>query len=144
MDLDKIITHIEKLSSVEWAKLFALIPIIESTEEFIISGGFAEADPNNREFVITPIVEAKVVLDFERIMYDLGLVVPFNWSNWEKGRKLLRSRDFENQDTLTLLKLLTAIIRNNRFCDGLLAENFENSVIESVLKELQKNVTPTI
>jgi len=39
-----------------------------------------------------------------------------------------------------LLKILTAFIRNNRFCDGALAARFEDGTIEKILKELKKNI----
>ncbi len=139
-EIEDISVHIEKLSKNDWGKLFALIPKIESTENFIKNGGFIEDKENPESFKITPIIETKVVLDFESIMYELELVIPFNWSKWDKGRDIVSNGKYCNLETITLLKILTAFIRNNRFCDGALATRFEDRTIEKILKELKKNI----
>ncbi len=140
MELDNIFVQIEKQSKDDWDKLFSLIPEIESSDRFIESGGIIEDKNDPDSFMITPVIETKVVLDFEKIMYDLNLVIPFNWSKWEQGRKIASKGIFINLSTVTLLKLLTAFIRNNRFCDGALASRFEDGTIEIILKELKKNI----
>lgn len=140
MEIENISAHIKKLSKEDWGKLFALIPQIESTDDFIINGGILEDENDDDSFKIVPVIEAKVVLDFEEVMYDLDLVIPFNWSKWEEGRKIVNSGDYINLDTVALLKVLTAFIRNNRFCDGALASRFEDGTIEKILRELKKNI----
>jgi len=140
METESISTHIEKLSMNDWEKLFALIPIIESTKEFVIEGGVTEDENDPESFTIAPITEVKVVFDFERIMYKLGLIIPFDWIEWDEGREIVEKGNFSNLDTITLLKTLTAFIRNNRFCDGALAERFEDGTVEKVLREVKKNV----
>ncbi len=140
METESISTHIEKLSKNDWEKLFALIPIIESTKDFVIEGGLIEDDNDPDSFTITPIKEAKVVFDFERIMYDLDLVIDFNWPAWDEGRAIVEKGKYSNLDTITLLKILTAFIRNNRFCDGALAERFEDRTIEKILRRIEDNI----
>lgn len=139
-DLENISVHLKKLSKKDWEKLFALIPIIESTEHFIEGGGLVESKKDPESFTITSIIESKVVYDFEHIMYEFDLVIPFNWSKWDRGREIVKKGNYVNLDTLTLLKILTAFIRNNRFCDGALAARFEDRTIEKILKELKKNI----
>ena len=140
MEIENISVHIKNLSKEEWSRLFALIPIIESAENFIESGGFIEDKEYPSSLMITPIIESKVVLDFESIMYELELVIPFNWSKWDKGRYIVNKGKYCNLNTITLLKILTAFIRNNRFCDGALSAKFEDRTIEKILKELKKNI----
>jgi hypothetical protein len=136
--LEDIATHLDSLSNDDWNKLFYLIPIIESTEEFITGGG-AEMDDNDPETIrITPVLSANIVHDFEKVMYDLDLVIDFDWGSWDEGREIATNKNFKNQDAITLLKLLTAFIRNNRFCDGALAGRFKDKSIESILKVLRK------
>jgi hypothetical protein len=139
-DIKSVKNHLKGLKRNDWDKLFALIPLIESCEKFVISGGFVEDIQNPDSFIITPIIETEVVLDFEKIMYELELVIPFGWSNWTIGREIVSKGVFENLDTITLLKILTAIIRNNRFCDGALADRFEDKTIEKILKQLKRNI----
>jgi len=140
MKLDKIEDHIVRFPSDKWNKLFALIPIIESTKEFIIRGGIEEDEDDSDIFNITPVIEAKVVLDFERIMYELNLVIDYDWPDWREGHEFAGKRAYKNLDAITLLKLLTAFIRNNRFCDGALADRFQDGSILSILKVLKNNI----
>lgn len=142
MNLDNIENHFKKLSNDEWEKLFALIPIIESTKEFIIRGGIEVDEDDSETFNITPIIEVAVVLDFERIMYELDLVIDFDWPDWREGHVIASKRAYEDLDAITLLKLLTAFIRNNRFCDGALADRFQDGSVGTILKELKKKINP--
>ena len=47
--------------------------------------------------------------------------------------------DFNPLDTLTLCKLLTTIVRADRFTDGLLISFFEKSTILNILTALKQN-----
>ena len=136
--LNDMAFHIETLSKNDWDKLFSLIPEIQSTEKFVVGGGLIEDKDDPFSFSITPVHVAKIVCDFEKIMNDLGLVIDFNWGSWDEGRILADNESFENLDSITLLKLLTAFIRNNRFCDGALASRFENKSIVKILVQLKK------
>jgi hypothetical protein len=137
IDISKVI---DELSLKDWERLFKLIPEMEKTKDFIKGGGIID-DPNDPEgFMITPIVEADIVQVFEKTLYDLSLIIDFNWPGWDEGRTIADDQDFENKDTVTLLKLFTAFVRNNRFCDGVLAQKFEDRTIEKILKQIKKNI----
>lgn len=140
LDIKNISSHLNKLSNRDWEKLFSLIPQIEETKKFIEGGGLIEDvnDPNS--FIITPIIEIKIVHDFQKVLAKLGLIINFDWGGWDEGRIIAKKMNFENLDTVTLLKLLTAFVRNNRFCDGALAARFEDRTIEKILKEIKKNI----
>jgi hypothetical protein len=139
-NLENISSTIKKLSKNDWEKLFALIPKIEKTKCFIKSGGIVK-DPNDPDsFIITPIVEKKIVWELESVLNDLNLLIAFDWAKWDEGREIASKQKFENQDTITLLKLISAFIRNNRFCDGALAGKFEDKSIEKILKQIKKNI----
>jgi hypothetical protein len=73
-------------------------------------------------------------------MQELDLIIHFDWPFWDEGREIVKKGNYSNLDTETLLKILTAFIRNNHFCEGALAERFEDRTIEIILKELKKNV----
>lgn len=138
--LSDISEVIRNLKLKDWNKVFKLIPEIEKTDDFIENGGIVN-DPNDPEgFMITPIVEKKIVWDLENTLDELNLLIDFDWPGWEEGRKIASNQDFENKDTVTLLKLISAFIRNNRFCEGALAEKFEDKSIEKILKQIKKNI----
>jgi hypothetical protein len=87
-------------------------------------------------------VQNQLVEDFLRFMYDKGLVLDFDWSGWNKGREWYKSTDenkYENLDSLTILKLLTTIIRNDRFSDGALVQAFEQGTFPKLIDKLAKH-----
>jgi hypothetical protein len=139
-NLENISSHINKLSEDDWERLFALIPEIEKTKTFIKSGGIIEDSNDPDSFIITPVIEKEIVWDLESVLNDLNLLIAFNWAKWNEGREIATKQKFENQDTITLLKLISAFIRNNRFCDGALAEKFEDRSIEKILTQIKKNI----
>lgn len=141
MDLTEIEIHIKKLTKKEWKKLFDLIPEIEATKEFSTGGDVTEDENNPESYVITPEFDAPIVERFRDILEELDLIFGFNWSGWDEGQRIFRKREFENLDTLTLLKLINAIIRSDHFSFGsALASRFQDGTIGTILKEIKKNV----
>ena len=138
-NLENIASTIDNLSKKDWKKLFDLIPRIEQTKHFTLEKGL-EKDPVSGDIIIKPISEKKIVRELVYILDELNLLIDFNWVDWKEGREIDVGKDFENQDTITLLKLISAYIRNDRYCDGLLASKFENRSIEKILKQIKKNI----
>jgi len=134
--LEEINSVIGKLTIKDWKKLFELIPKIKKTKDFVKSGGIVEDSNNPEGFMITPIIEKKIVWNLEKTLDELNLLIAFDWPKWDEGRKIASTQQYENIDTVTLLKLISAFIRNNRFCDGALAERFEDRSIEKILKQM--------
>lgn len=85
--------------------------------------------------------------DAMRFLYDHHLIIPFNWSEWDDGRELFRSTQedrFTTLDRQTVLKLLTAVARNDRFNEGAWAGLFEDGSGQALFKRLLEieNDTP--
>lgn len=63
-----------------------------------------------------------------RFLYDHDLIIPFVWSEWDEGRAIFRDPApdrFDHLDRVTVLKLLTAVARNDRFNAGAWTDLFE-------------------
>ena len=140
MELKNLEQHLKTIPKDDWAKLFDLFPIIEKTEAFSTGGDLVEDENDPDNCFITPINEAKIVFDFIKIMEELDLIFGFDWSSWDYGSNIVEKGEYSNLDSVTLLKILNAFIRNNRFCEGALAGRFEDKSIETILKELKKNI----
>jgi hypothetical protein len=84
---------------------------------------FAEPDP--------------LVWEFEQSWYRWHLVLTdFNWPAWSEGRQWYSAPDpakYDRLDQLTALKLLTAVIRNNRFNEGALMGAFESGDFPKII-----------
>ena len=79
-------------------------------------------------------------------MGQQGQESPSEWlviynGEWPEGKAMLqnKSQDFDNLDLATLCKLITTIIRADRFNDGYLISRFENGTILKIIKAIKRN-----
>lgn len=90
--------------------------------------------------LVMPWVEqCPLIQDFVSFMYENDLVVKFRWTEWQAGRDWYALDDDSKYDKLdieTALKLLTAIIRNDRFSDGALVRAFEDGSFPMIIQKL--------
>ncbi|HEV8293657.1 MAG TPA: DUF6508 domain-containing protein [Tepidisphaeraceae bacterium] len=81
-------------------------------------------------------VYAQQVEDLIATVYSSGFVYPFDWPHWEEVRSM-KPEDAARADMLTLRKLMTAFVRNDRFCGGAMADKCAHGWIEAILRRLQ-------
>ena len=77
------------------------------------------------------------------LLYELGLIISFRWMEWDESSDLLRDDDatkLEGQPTHILIGLLTALARNDRFCDGAWGAAIERGTVAKLLDELEKRL----
>jgi hypothetical protein len=131
---------INSLTREDWDPLLRLIPEIDCTDNFGELGGM---DMNADGSVNLPYyIPADIVIQFQNIAYDLGIVIHFDWPGWEQGQIMFRDNtfDFNSVDVFTKCKLLSAIIRADRFSDGTLIYAFQSGLILKVLKSIAREV----
>ncbi|MDD5457573.1 MAG: DUF6508 domain-containing protein [Candidatus Margulisbacteria bacterium] len=100
-------------------------------------------NPDNVFFTTTTFSGAeytKEVYDFMSILIKEKFVLPgFDWASWDEGRKILKdSTNIMSSDLLTLKKLLTAIVRNDRFCAGAFGGFAKNGKLGLILKRMSE------
>lgn len=84
-------------------------------------------------------VDEAVINEFRNYLYDKDLVIPFNWPEWDEGRAMFATKGedkFSKTSLVDVLKLLTAVIRNDRFCEGAWSEIFNNGDGVLLMKRL--------
>ena len=62
-----------------------------------------------------------LIIEAMKYLYDNDLIINFDWGKWEEGRAFFKNTDenkYNSIDREYILKLLTAIARNDRFCEG--------------------------
>ncbi len=130
---------INSMTRADWQPLFNIIPEIEKTRKFgEVAGGKTEDGSMQFPFhVPSPIVE-----EFHKLVYDIPVVVSFDWSSWQEGREILNNPDFDfdKLDVPDKCRLITIIVRSDRFSDGALVEAFESGVILKILKSIRCQV----
>jgi hypothetical protein len=124
----------------KWRPLLDLIPEILETNDFgKASGGTKNEDGS---FTMPNWESSPVVDEFHRIVYEIPVIISFDWVSWEEGRKIVNDRNFnfDYTDLITKCKIITAIVRNDRFCEGALIDAFRSGLIQRILISLQSQL----
>ena len=135
--------YLETISSYDrrnWQPLLDLIPEIELTNKFWeIAGG----EKNDKGDIQMPYyMDSPIVEKFRESVVELGIIISFDWSNWDDGRKIARNKefDYDSIDIPTKCKLITAIVRNDRFCEGALVAAFDSGLILKILQSIDRQL----
>lgn len=144
MNVLKENNYIEKIQSYseqDWKPLLELIPQIEKVNKF---GDDAEAMKLLEKGIIdmNPYEEHEIVQQFRDVVYAIPIMIDFDWGSWDEGRKMVSDDnfDYDSIDIPTKCKIITAIVRNDRFCSGALVGAFESGMMLKVLKSIQKQL----
>jgi len=112
-------------------KINELQNLIDEIEKF--NGKWYEI--NNPLYVTTHELANKAM----GFLYDNKLIIKFDWGKWDEGRDFLKNKDQNKYDNINrefILKLLTAVARNDRFCVGAWGNLFESGTALTLFKKL--------
>lgn len=136
-------SYIEKINAYtkqQWEPLLELIPFIENAANF---GEFEEGQTIADGIHTFPYwTHSALVSKFLEIVYAIPVIIDFDWGSWVEGIRIAKDIGF-NYDTIdipTKCKLITAFVRNDRFCDGALVEVFESGLILKILKSIKNQI----
>ena len=81
----------------------------------------------------------ETVHEFLDLISSSGFQVVFDWPKWEEGRRILSNgaKEIRKADLTTLRKLLTAILRSERFCEGTLHGAIYDGTVSEILRRLR-------
>ncbi len=139
-DIEKLPQHLTTIELSDWNKLFDLLDEIKPSEKF---GELKGGERNSDNTITFPYWEtSELVSKFFETVHELGIVVVFDWTSWEEGNAILNNeqQNYEHLDTITLCKLLTTIIRADRFTDGYLVCCFKDGTIPKIIHSLKNNI----
>jgi hypothetical protein len=85
---------------------------------------------------------SEVGTKFVEMLYGAGWVMRnFDWPNWawsEEAQRLCSDRaTLVTTNCDQLAKLLTALVRQDRFCDGVLEEAFEDGLLRAIAERAE-------
>jgi hypothetical protein len=76
-------------------------------------------------------------VDFVTMCYDFGWVEPFDWVAWKETQEAVQLGDdpevLAKATSEQLQKLLTVMIRQDRFVEGSLASHFNSGFIDRII-----------
>ncbi len=69
-------------------------------------------------------------------------MINFDWPSWEDGRKIINDDniDYDSICMVTKCKLITTLVRNDRFHEGALALAFRDGTMQKILESVDKEV----
>lgn len=132
---------INKFTYQDWEPLIELIPKIESTSKFSERPG-PEKDSKGTLISYGDSLKPPIISEFIKIIYNLPIVIDFDWSSWKDGQEIISNENFnlDKLDLPTKCKLATVLARKDRFCDGVLASVFESGFILRILKSIERQI----
>jgi len=119
------------------AALVEFIPVLESPH--FVAGEWRGGQKDADGVIHMPWFELSVdALAFSRTLGKHGWIVVFDWMSWTgDARRLVETDGLERADLLTLRKLLTLLVRRDRFVEGSLGEAFESGLVVRILYRLR-------
>ena len=141
IDLKDFETHLNGISINEWETLFALLPELRKGNEFEKEDGLENLEKEKLKSVSQ--VSDKTIRKIMDIIYSLNIIPVFDWKSWRFGIDILERKNFDYStlDKITLCKLLTCIVRENRFDPGFLDSCFKDGKMEKILTNLKNDIT---
>lgn len=71
-------------------------------------------------------------------LYDAGVIVVFNWPEWEGLERCRGHALLEHGKVADAVRMLTAIVRAERFSEGSIAMALEDGTFESALARIRR------
>ena len=122
--------------------LASLLPAFEAPDaEFGTWEGGDEVEPGT--FTMPWFSHSELTSRFLEVAYCDGWVRPdFDWPAWAQTPEAQRLRDdreaLEQATVLELARLLTVVIRSERFGEGAVAEAIESGLVAAVLRRIEQ------
>ena len=134
---ENLTDRIDTTGAQDWKLLFDLLPQIKSSKKFGRLVGSRRMPDGTMSLPFW--LEDEIVSKFFNTAYFLGIVVVFDWSSWTEGIDILNNpaSDFNQYDLSTLCKLLTIIVRGDKFCEGYLINAFETGTVTKIVEAMQ-------
>jgi len=139
-DLESFPTHLKSITPTEWSKLFELNERIMKSKSF---GEMAGGEKIEEDVSTFPYWKwSDIATEFNNTVHDMKLILSFDWPGWEEGIQLLKDgkQAFQDLDEITLCKLLTVIVRADRFSDSTLVGALEDGTISKILLALKAQI----
>lgn len=144
---ENYIDKINSLSKEDWQPLLSLISEIEKTTKFGEWSDKGKGDGTLESPYLMPYhIETPIVREFVSIAYKIPIMIVFSWMEWAELETFLKDKsfNFDSIDIPTKCKIITAIIRADRFCDGATSGEFESGVVLKILKSIERQLNENI
>lgn len=138
MKLENLQAHLDAMDPAAWNQLYELVRAIYIENEF---GKIQESQKKTGAYLEFPHwVYTSKIADFNRMVYDMDIVIGFDWLEWKEGQAMLKdsNQEYADLDGIMLCKLITLIVRAERFYEGYLNNCFENGSVLKIATALKE------
>ena len=117
-------------------RLNALAEFLPEFESPDFEFGHMEAPPGKMPHYAL----SDIASNFVGACYDMGWVQPFDWADWKDSPEAIQLRDdpasLESANPEQLERLLTVLIRQDRFVEGALGSAFDSGLLVRILRRV--------
>lgn len=138
MNPEELPTHLGRIDPELWERFYELTRSIYNEKNF---GQIIDSPKRTGAYLEFPHWQyTEKISAFIKMTYDMNILIPFDWREWKEGQQMINDpeRDYSQLDAVTLCKLLTLVVRAERFYEGYLNNCLQNG---SVLKIVTALVT---
>jgi hypothetical protein len=112
---DEILRAMAVQPSEDWRRLFALMEQLATADEQV---RWQEPQQDGDVVVLGYPTYSSAVLEICSLLYEMHMVVAFDWMSWDGLRRFAGGRGLDDVSAAEAVRLTTAIVRGERFCDG--------------------------
>ncbi len=141
--LESFPDHLNSIQPKDWKTLFKYSRQVEHSDDY---GGWRQLSASRvtEAIAISPVVSSELLTNILKTLYDMELIIHFDWGAWEEGSRRLAQEPFsaDDLDAVTICKMITGIVRSDRFHEGSLVQAFQNGRMPTLLRSLEQLVCP--
>jgi len=134
--------HIEKINSYSLEKWLPLFELLADCKNDTNYGELVESENITDNLVSVPYwARSEVIQRFVKIMSSIPILIDFDWMSWNEGEIILKDSnfDFNKVNKPIKCKLLTTLVRKDRYCDGVLIQAFNSGQIHRIVNSIAKD-----
>ncbi len=127
-----------------WVQLWDAVDQLAAEVEHATWAGGDEGATTIVDGVEVPVLHLPYVVYGEavnrlvQLLYGLGLIVPFNWPAWDGARRYRTGRGLTTAPVADAVRLLTAVVRADRFSEGTIAVTLDDGTVPAALSRLRQ------
>jgi hypothetical protein len=140
---DEIEAKLRAVPGERWDELWSAIEEVEDEGEHTTWGG-GEQVMRVIDGVEAPVTTMPYAIYSEAVerlrgaIGHAGLVVPFGWMDWDGLQRYRSSRSMEGAPVADALRLVTAIVRSERFSDGSIGGALDSGLLLTALGRIRR------
>jgi hypothetical protein len=130
-------------SQYRWVALWAAVDQVEAETEHVTWGGGQQVDTTVVDGVERPLLQMPYAIFSDalerliRSLYELGVIVSFNWPDWHGDKTYARGRGLDTAPVADAVRMVTAIVRADRFSEGTIAAMLDDGTLLAALGRIR-------